>query len=884
MNIFSLLVLVSLSSLIQTQVTIAHGSLISGAVVTHEKAGAFSIGAIFDETCRPGKEARVAIEMVVRDFNLISNHHLILRFGNSQGKPVSAALSAKDLIATRGVKAIFGGHTVDEASAIAEAASEEVYDVPVLSLADLTSTISQEVQVTAVAAIIQSWGLNQVTLIYEAAPTLSLPEFIISKLSQSLQKSGAELPHIFALTSFSLNYLSKELNQLKKQKYRVFVIHATFESGYRLYQNAKKLNMTGDGYAWIATNSITDLFHSVSPKNMSLMQGIIGTKTYFQDNSMEFQDFRKRFRSNFRNRYPNEEIDEPGVFASQAYDAIRALFHSSNFTYFIQKNSAADFNIHSSHSRSINWKVAPAKVVEIVNVVGKSYRSAYWTEGLGFSETIDDKSFHHTSIEILNEVLWPAPPWHTDRWQRRILAGISEPIRVGVPARSLFRQFVKVEIDPITNATSYDGFSIKVFEEVMKLAYVNQYMTYNYTPFIGEYNDLVEQITSGRFDAVAGDLTISEEKLKRVDFSQPYTETGLVLIVPIRSKLPSQMWLFMKPFTTEMWGLIIAITIYNGLTVWLIERSHNDEFRSGTVWNQIGTLFWLAFSTLFTLRGDKLHSNLSRMALAVWLFVALLIIQSYTASLASMLTAQRLEPAIKYVATLKRMNATVGYCRGSFLRLYLIRAFGFDDAKINKYNSTGAYAKALNTGEIAGIFLEVASAKVFLAQYCKSFTKTEKIYKVGGLGFAFEKGFPMLPAINRAIMNITESGKLLELEDKYINSEKCVDADSISNEDASIGLDSFSILFGITGCTSTVALAMFVIRHFLHSKTEHGNLFKIKFIKRWPHYGKQSSARVTNVDSPRNSLEAPYSEARQSFSTTSDVESLEDHQHAPHHR
>lgn len=112
------------------------------------------------------------------------------------------------------------------------------------------------------------------------------------------------------------------------------------------------------------------------------------------------------------------------------------------------------------------------------------------------------------------------------------------------------------------------------------------------------------------FDAVAGDLTISEEKLKHVDFSQPYTESGLVLIVPIQSKLPSQVWLFMKPFTTEMWGLIIAITIYNGLTVWLIERNHDDELRSGNVWNQIGAIFWLAFSTLFTLRGKFYSINI----------------------------------------------------------------------------------------------------------------------------------------------------------------------------------------------------------------------------------------------------------------------------------
>ncbi|KAL8110847.1 hypothetical protein AgCh_026553 [Apium graveolens] len=71
---------------------------------------------------------------------------------------------------------------------------------------------------------------------------------------------------------------------------------------------------------------------------------------------------------------------------------------------------------------------------------------------------------------------------------------------------------------------------------------------------------------------------------------------------------------------------------------------------------------------------------------------------SYTASLSSMLTAQRLEPAVKDVATLKKMNATVGYFQGSFLRSYIIGMLGFGPAKVRKYPSTAAgYAKALNT-------------------------------------------------------------------------------------------------------------------------------------------------------------------------------------------
>lgn len=93
---FILFIIVSLaSSLVQGQVTTANGSLKSRAVVNHEVAGAISIGAIFDETSRPGKEAKVAIEMVIHDFNLAGNQNLVMHYGNSRGKPVRAALAGK---------------------------------------------------------------------------------------------------------------------------------------------------------------------------------------------------------------------------------------------------------------------------------------------------------------------------------------------------------------------------------------------------------------------------------------------------------------------------------------------------------------------------------------------------------------------------------------------------------------------------------------------------------------------------------------------------------------------------------------------------------------------------------------------------------------------
>ncbi|GKD76256.1 glutamate receptor 2.8-like protein, partial [Tanacetum coccineum] len=197
------------------------------------------------------------------------------------------------------------------------------------------------------------------------------------------------------------------------------------------------------------------------------------------------------------------------------------------------------------------------------------------------------------------------------------------------------------------------------------------------------------------------------------------------------------------------------------------------------------------------------------MAIVVWLFVALIITQSYTASLASMLTAQRLEPSITSVEKLRNTNATVGYCNGSFVNDYLTDVLGFDSITTKSYNSTHGYAEALNSGEIAAIFLEVPAAKVFLAQYCKSFIRTGETFKVGGFGFAFSRDFEGLSNVNQALMDVSESGKLKELEDKHLISEKCVDEESSPDNDERLSIQSFWVLLVLTVGTSTVAFAFY---------------------------------------------------------------------------
>lgn len=87
-----------------------------------------------------------------------------------------------------------------------------------------------------------------------------------------------------------------------------------------------------------------------------------------------------------------------------------------------------------------------------------------------------------------------------------------------------------------------------------------------------------------------GDIAIVTNRTRAVDFTQPYIESGLVVVAPVR-KLNSSAWAFLRPFTPLMWAVTAVFFLIVGTVVWILEHRINDEFR-GPPKRQIVTVLW----------------------------------------------------------------------------------------------------------------------------------------------------------------------------------------------------------------------------------------------------------------------------------------------------
>ena len=99
------------------------------------------------------------------------------------------------------------------------------------------------------------------------------------------------------------------------------------------------------------------------------------------------------------------------------------------------------------------------------------------------------------------------------------------------------------------------------------------------------------------FDAVVGDITILYSRSLIIDYTLPFMESGVSVIVPIEGHNIENAWFFLKPLTWDLWVSSLLFFVFIGFVVWVLEHRINGDFR-GPASHQAGTIFWFSFSTM----------------------------------------------------------------------------------------------------------------------------------------------------------------------------------------------------------------------------------------------------------------------------------------------
>ncbi|KAJ7979516.1 Glutamate receptor-like protein [Quillaja saponaria] len=395
-----------------------------------------------------------------------------------------------------------------------------------------------------------------------------------------------------------------------------------------------------------------------------------------------------------------------------------------------------------------------------------------------------------------------------------------EPIkfRIGVPKKEGFNQFVKVERNHDTNKYEVTGFCIDVFIAAANILPFE--FSFEFEPYVdetgksaGTYDELLNEIPR-KYDAVVGDVTNVGDRKNYVDFTLPYTETGVAMLARIQHRRHLHMWNFLRPFSWDLWLTILIFCVFIGVVIRIMERNvRRSEMNSSSSsitrckerLTVVSSTLWFPLSQAVIPQRELVAKNCSRFVLVVWILLAFVLMQSYTASLSSILTLDQLN-----VEDLRATRHKIGYQSGSFVgNQLLVQHLNFDPKELEPYNTDSEYDNALRNGHVAAVFDEIPYINLFLEKYGSNYVMIGPTYPTDGFGFAFAHKSNLTSYFSRAILNLYQSYAMHEIENKYFGSKAILQSDPISSSNSpspSLTAYSFAGLFMISGIATLLAL------------------------------------------------------------------------------
>lgn len=189
--------------------------------------------------------------------------------------------------------------------------------------------------------------------------------------------------------------------------------------------------------------------------------------------------------------------------------------------------------------------------------------------------------------------------------------------------------------------------------------------------------------TRGReVDAAVAALTVTAERKRDMDFTQPFYATGLGVAVS------SQGWASWLPVIRTFLSfnflqavlVLLGIALLVGVLIWLFERRGNPPYGGGPVRGLTAGAYWSAIAmTQAGAAQDGPRSLPGRILAVIWMIASVVTIATFIAGITSALTTQRMQGLVRNLADLRglRVGVVSGSSAAEFLQAQRVENQGF---------------------------------------------------------------------------------------------------------------------------------------------------------------------------------------------------------------
>ncbi|XP_062874463.1 glutamate receptor ionotropic, NMDA 2A [Trichomycterus rosablanca] len=350
------------------------------------------------------------------------------------------------------------------------------------------------------------------------------------------------------------------------------------------------------------------------------------------------------------------------------------------------------------------------------------------------------------------------------------------------------------------------------------------------------WNGMVGEVVYKKAVMAVGSLTINEERSEAIDFSVPFVETGISVMVS-RSNGTVSPSAFLEPFSASVWVMMfVMLLLVTAMAVFMFEyisplgfnrnlaQGKDPHGPSFTMGKAVWLLWGLVFNNSVPVQNPK--GSTSKFIVSVWAFFAVIFLASYTANLAAFMIQEEFVDQVTGLSDNKFQSPysysppfRFGTVPNGSTERNIRKNYPDMHQYMVKYHQTGVNDAlvSLKTGKLDAFIYDAAVLNYMAGrdEGCKLVTiGSGYIFATTGYGIALQKGSFWKRQVDLAILAIIGDGEMEELEAQWLTGICHNEKNEVMS--SQLDVDNMAGVFYMLATAMGLSLITFVWEHLFY--------------------------------------------------------------------